>query len=587
MAAAAAQNQDFAGVGKSPSLTASLERAHRLAVERTHGVVTLEHLLLSLTEDLDASAVFAASPVDLGRLRGDLADVLVRVPPPEVAGRAILPNADLLRVLRLAATAAQQSQRSAIDGMIVLAAIIGDGKTAGAQMLAKHGLTFNEVIRVLQSTAQPRAAAPAAPQQAQVPPPVVQPPRMVAPPTPPVPPVPQTVTAPVPAAAAPPPPPIPGPPLAEPAGAKAQSTEDLLASVRARLQESSPPARPPVATGAPAKPVSPPPVPGPHVSEASDPAMPETPIPPPVQAPTERPIEALAQQPQPMTPRVPPRLNPAPVPLGRLEQTRPESVAAAETEESLAPMPEPVAPPIAARSGPPPLPTVAAFREPGVPEAGVPNASATPPPPRNNPAAPGTMQAPPPIQGMALPLPTVDLAELADGLPEDLQKGVVNIVEVAVPRRVFELGAPVSPPRPGAWPPMRVATMRLFAQGDNVIIEPLSPPSLWLRIWRGPGDPESVIWRWRVLPRSTGTVGLSLTFGVRTVGPDGVGQEALWPEETVGVRVRGGRGKRLLVAGLFLAALLGGGYAGLNYAGKADLVTKPVAGLWQSITGKK
>ena len=91
MAAPAQQGQDFAGIGKSPSLTASLERAHRLAVERSHGIVTLEHLLLSLTEDADAAAVFGVSPLNVGQLRADLGEVLKRVPAPEVLGRAICP----------------------------------------------------------------------------------------------------------------------------------------------------------------------------------------------------------------------------------------------------------------------------------------------------------------------------------------------------------------------------------------------------------------------------------------------------------------------------------------------------------------
>ena len=211
-------------------------------------------------------------------------------------------------------------------------------------------------------------------------------------------------------------------------------------------------------------------------------------------------------------------------------------------------------------------------------------------PPRPMPQGPAMAPGAPPAGpnlGFALPLPTVDLGALADTLPEQLAKGVISIVEVSVPRRVFEISQPMPPPRPGMWPPMRVVTMRLFTQGDGVIVEPLSPSSLWLRIWRGPGDPEAVVWRWRVLPRQSGTAGLTLTFGVRTIGPDGIGQEALWPEETVGVRVRTGKSRRFFVGSLFVLALIAGAYGGLHYAGKADLVKKPIMDAVQAITGKR
>ncbi|MEQ1650089.1 MAG: Clp protease N-terminal domain-containing protein [Hyphomicrobiaceae bacterium] len=150
-------------IAKSAQLTACLEKAHRLAVEGGHSMVTLEHVLMSLLGDGEALGVLSASTVDPEKLRADIGAHLSRLPRDGAPGAAIMPNNDLLKVLRLASMAAQQSARRQIDGAIVLAAIIGDGTTPSAALLKTHGLTFNEVIRVLQGVAKPAAPPPPPP----------------------------------------------------------------------------------------------------------------------------------------------------------------------------------------------------------------------------------------------------------------------------------------------------------------------------------------------------------------------------------------------------------------------------------------
>jgi ATP-dependent Clp protease ATP-binding subunit ClpA len=56
----------------SRELEQTLHRALALANKRRHEYATLEHLLLALTEDQDAIAVFRACDLDLDRLRTDL-----------------------------------------------------------------------------------------------------------------------------------------------------------------------------------------------------------------------------------------------------------------------------------------------------------------------------------------------------------------------------------------------------------------------------------------------------------------------------------------------------------------------------------
>jgi len=56
----------------SRSLEQSLHRALAIANERHHEYATLEHLLLALIEDQDASAVMRACNVDLDKLKRSL-----------------------------------------------------------------------------------------------------------------------------------------------------------------------------------------------------------------------------------------------------------------------------------------------------------------------------------------------------------------------------------------------------------------------------------------------------------------------------------------------------------------------------------
>ncbi|HRY08110.1 MAG TPA: hypothetical protein P5114_13415, partial [Hyphomicrobiaceae bacterium] len=62
-------------------------------------------------------------------------------------------SANLRQILEAAAAAAR-GRRSAIDGAIVLAAIVGDGRSTAAHLLRAHGLTFEEAIKALQQAAE-------------------------------------------------------------------------------------------------------------------------------------------------------------------------------------------------------------------------------------------------------------------------------------------------------------------------------------------------------------------------------------------------------------------------------------------------
>jgi len=157
--------EDLKRIPMSQGLGATLTRAADYAQAQAHHEVALEHLLLALTEDDDAAQVLAASHVNLALLKADVSLYLggldVRQDGANVAKISLA--GDLKRILEAAAAAASQGRRREINGAIVLAAIVGDGRSSAAHMLRAQGLTFEEAIKALQRAlaAQPPSAAPA------------------------------------------------------------------------------------------------------------------------------------------------------------------------------------------------------------------------------------------------------------------------------------------------------------------------------------------------------------------------------------------------------------------------------------------
>ncbi len=142
----------------SPALAATLTRASEAAATFQYTDVTLEHLLLALCDDPDAVAVLDASRVVIAHLRSEVIAFLGNTRPPfipQTTGFGV--SADVSRILEAASAAARGGRRRDISGAIVLAAIVGDARSAAAQMLQSQGLTFDEAIRALQRALVPAA----------------------------------------------------------------------------------------------------------------------------------------------------------------------------------------------------------------------------------------------------------------------------------------------------------------------------------------------------------------------------------------------------------------------------------------------
>ena len=69
---------DLGRIPMSPYLTATLTRAADYATAQSHREVGLEHLLLALTEDPEATVVLKASNVDLAQLSAEVSEYLGR-----------------------------------------------------------------------------------------------------------------------------------------------------------------------------------------------------------------------------------------------------------------------------------------------------------------------------------------------------------------------------------------------------------------------------------------------------------------------------------------------------------------------------
>jgi neural Wiskott-Aldrich syndrome protein len=585
----------------SPNLGQSLERAHRSARDQSHRLVTLEHLLLALAEDAEAALILQSANVDLGRLGTDVSGYLGRLLDDMRAepGAEPRPDPELLRVLQAAASAAQQSRRKQIDGAIVLAAIVGDGKSPAAGMLKALGMTFEEAIRALQRANTKARLKPLAKPS---PVPAAEAPTVAArvdagfPP----------VEAELPATSG----------LTaedQPPGAQhlvAQSADDILAAARARIQQraATKAARtePSVVREAPPVPPQEAGLPYPAAMDI-DPEL--EPVDPAQTKSLTAAIEAaMASSGSRGSELVLPSRAPSspaaasPAPDGSSDKTVPTSAALPQTTPAArpawTPSPEPqrkqagrVPQPPLARAPPPPFPVRSVqpnegprrpplpprqaangHAQPGIPnrparapwpEVGEPGAVARPALANGSLAGTAATGArPPPWPGPAPRGGQSERALLAESVPRRMRVGVPAMAEVRVARdKVDALIAALNgrgPPHQGDASIARALSVRLGATEGRFWIEPASPETHWVDSSPAAPRDEPLIWRWTVVPRRRGRSRLTLMVSAQGVSRDGVAAQSAPTDRTVEVRVRPNHLRRAArLAGWIAAMALG------------------------------
>jgi len=518
-------------LGKIPmsrSLAASIVRAKDHAGAKGHRLVTLEHLLLALTEDEEAAHVLATCNVDLDRLSADVAGHLARLEREPPGGPAQPPiSPELKRIIEYAAAAAQQGRRSLVDGAIVLAATVGEGRSMAAGFLRAQELTFEAVVHALQHLAQQRAAT------------------------------------------------------VQQNGAIPPSTEDILANARERIAATRGQGgrvAPPVAQRAP-EPENRRPATPRQDAGLGDRAQP----PPPVFA--ERPNElpgrnagagsaaadeagqtdtAPAQAPSRTPPPLPPSLA-----QDQATSDAPRDIALeAGPDQERPALPEwmrtrQVDPRGEHAGGPPPPPLARNEPELERPAPATVGLGNRPPPTLE--AAPRRQSAAPARDPRFGQTPALEPGQLVENIPRRMRVGVTETVEV----RVARADADLTGNWPGSSPPARhdlyitkAMSVRLRAPNGGFRIDTASPETQWTEATMGPLSDDFAVWRFAVTPERRGEAVLQLVVAARVLARDGVMAETVLPERVINVRVRTNYVRATMRASGWLAALAAGGVVG-------------------------
>jgi hypothetical protein len=559
-------------VPKSRALGATLGRAHDLTRAQGHAEVTLEHLLLSLIEDPDASALLLSCGVDLLSLNSQVASHLQQQP----GGEAALPGPApaLLTILEYAVTAARQSRRAEINGAIVVAAIVGEGSSVAARLLQAGGLKFEDAVQALRRAVAPRPAA-------------------------------------EPAKGAP----SPASPVAADGAAGAGTSEAPVLPSPVAEQQS--PAAVQSATGLPPFPSAPTQVAPSAAPEPSAPAhVPPMPLPAPVQqvaetsVPVRQPAHVAEEDPvttarrriaairngQPLPEHLPAAVPPALMGTpansdpgqASFSGSEPQQVAvpplvagatAGQPGASTAWMPPPqqhTSPPARAARMPPPVPPI-----PGAPRrpSGVgPHGGPPPQVPWADPAAP--LQAGPAVETVPqLPPPgqPIEPARLAECIPERMQARIPVTVEVRIPRSAVLATAAVATPALAMGRDTsltRALSVRLKAPAGGFHIENAAPETQWFDTLAARREDDEVRWRWLVTPRHPGRMPLQLSVSMRTIAADGIGMETTLPDVQATVRVGRNRRAALSTWATWVAAATAGATVALLATGGWSMLVR-------------
>lgn len=132
----------------SAKLESTLHAALAHANQRKHQYATLEHLLLALTDDMDASAVLNACNVNLSALKSHLTSYIDKELKNLVIddGGESKPTAAFQRVVPRAVLQAQRLGRPTVSGAEVLVAIFAERQSPGVLLLLEQAMTAYDAV---------------------------------------------------------------------------------------------------------------------------------------------------------------------------------------------------------------------------------------------------------------------------------------------------------------------------------------------------------------------------------------------------------------------------------------------------------
>jgi ATP-dependent Clp protease ATP-binding subunit ClpA len=134
------------------NLEATLTQAYKLASERRHEFLTVEHLLLALLDNPDTIKVLQACGANLPRLRQNLMNFIDEtspIVPDGVADRETQPTIGFQRVLQRAVFQVQSSGNTEVTGANVLAAIFSEQESQSVYLLKQENIARLDVLNYI------------------------------------------------------------------------------------------------------------------------------------------------------------------------------------------------------------------------------------------------------------------------------------------------------------------------------------------------------------------------------------------------------------------------------------------------------
>ena len=135
----------------APDTLESIRRAFRVASDRRHDLVSLEHMLHALLEDPQAREILTRCRVDLATLKTDLEEVLDKAFTAVPGRKAVKPESTLGfdRVVERAVVHAASSSAQQVESGALLVFLLQEDESHAAYFLRKQGLDRLSLLRAI------------------------------------------------------------------------------------------------------------------------------------------------------------------------------------------------------------------------------------------------------------------------------------------------------------------------------------------------------------------------------------------------------------------------------------------------------
>jgi ATP-dependent Clp protease ATP-binding subunit ClpA len=135
----------------APDTLESIRRAFRVASDRRHDLVSLEHMLHALVEDPQAREILTRCRVNLADLRTDLEEVLDRAFTPVPGKKSVKPESTLGfdRVVERAVVHAASSSAQQVESGALLVFLLQEEESHAAYFLRKQGVDRLTLLRAI------------------------------------------------------------------------------------------------------------------------------------------------------------------------------------------------------------------------------------------------------------------------------------------------------------------------------------------------------------------------------------------------------------------------------------------------------